>query len=310
MSSKQDQIRTEITSRIVESIKSGSLPPWRKSWVDVNDHNSGSASNVVSKKRYTGINPLILQLAAMNHGFNSKWWGTMKQWNDLGARIKSRPDHVPPGHWATQIVYFSPITKKKIDANGVEKEDKFFFLKTYSVFNIDQVEGDLDHLRAGNARLTQIEIDEKFEAAEKAVAAIPVEIVFGGNRACYVPSTDRIHMPHRNCFSTADQYYGVIGHELVHFSESRLNWDRQTLGYAFGELCAEVGSCFWCAELGLSMEDFDQNCSYLKGWLAAMENDHSYIFKAAAQASKAVNFLLGFSRTEEAVNEMETELVA
>ena len=308
MSSKQDQIRTEITNRIVESIKGGNLPPWRKSWA--NDHNSGSASNVVSKRRYTGINPLILELACMKHGFNSKWWGTMKQWNDLGARIKRRPDHVPPGHWATQIVFFSPIIKKKIDANGIEKEDKFFFLKTYSVFNIDQVEGDLEHLRAGNAPLTQIEIDEKYEAAEKAIAAIPVEIFFGGNQAYYDPMNDRIRMPNRKFFSTADQYYGVIGHELVHFSESRLNWDRKNSGYAMGELIAEIGACFWCAELGLSMENFDQNCSYLKGWLAAMENDHSFIFKAAAQASKAVNFLLSFSRTEEAVTETEPELVA
>jgi antirestriction protein ArdC len=308
MSNKQDQIRSEITNRIVESIKGGSLPPWRKSWS--NDANCGAAANVLSKKRYTGINPLILQLASMKHGFNSKWWGTMKQWNDLGAKIKRRPDDVPPGHWATQIVFFSPIVKKKIDANGTEKEDKFFFLKTYSVFNIDQVEGDLDHLRAGNAPLTQIEIDEKYEAAEQAIAAIPVEIVFGGNRACYVPSTDRIHMPFKHQFSTPDHFYEVCGHELVHFSESRLNWDRKNSGYAMGELIAEIGACFWCAELGLSMENFDQNCSYLKGWLAAMENDSSFIFKAAAQSSKAVTFLLSFSRTEEAISEPEPELVA
>ena len=308
MSNMQNQIRSEITNRIVESIKSGNLPPWRKSWS--NDANCGPGVNVFSKKRYTGINPLILQLASMKHGFNSKWWGTMRQWNDLGARIKRRPEDVPPGQWSTQIIYFSPIIKKKIDANGAEKEDKFFFMKTYSVFNIDQVEGDLDHLRAGNAPLTQVEIDEKYEAAEQAIAAIPVEILYGGNQACYDPTNDRIHMPHRNFFSTPDRFYEVCGHELVHFSESRLNWDRKKLGYAFGELCAEIGACFWCAELGLSMEDFDQNCSYLKGWLAAMENDHSFIFKAAAQASKAVNFLLSFSRTEEAVTEIEPELVA
>jgi antirestriction protein ArdC len=309
MSNQQDQIRTEITNRIVESIKGGNLPPWRKSWA--NDANCGASANVVSRKRYTGINPLILQLAAMNHGFNSKWWGTMKQWNDLGARVKRRPDHVAPGLWSTKILYFSPITKKKIDANGVEKEDKFFFMKTYSVFNIDQVEGDLDHLRAGNAPLTQIEIDGRYQAAEKAIAAIPVEILYGGNQAYYDPTNDRIHMPHRHQFtSSLDRFYETCGHELVHFSERRLNWDRKNSGYAMGELIAEIGACFWCAELGLSMEDFNQNCSYLKGWLAAMENDHSFIFKAAAQSSRAITFLLSFSRTEEAVTETEPELVA
>ena len=54
MSSKQDQIRTEITNRIVESIKGGSLPPWRQSWA--NDANCGASVNVIKKAVFDGVN--------------------------------------------------------------------------------------------------------------------------------------------------------------------------------------------------------------------------------------------------------------
>ena len=49
--------------------------------------------------------------------------------------------------------------------------------------------------------------------------------------------------------------------------------------------------------------------SYLKHWLDGMANDSKFIFKAAAQASKAVDFLLSFSRTTATTSEPVEELV-
>lgn len=301
--SKQDEIRKKITSKIVDAIKSGNLPPWRKPWS--NDGNVGFSLNVVSKRSYSGINPLILECANMRHGFGSKWWGTMKQWNDLGGRIQKRPDHVEPGKWATTIVYWSPVTKKQKDSDGNDKEERFFFMKTYQVFNIDQVDGKhLDHLRAGNAPLTEEQLSQRYELAEQATQVIPAKIRFGGNQAYYTPSEDRIQMPFRHQFESADAYYETLGHELCHWSEDRTKWDRKKEGYAAGELRAEIGACFWCSELGLGMGDFDQSCTYLKGWLEKMEQDPSFIFKTSAQASKAVDYLLSFSRKAEPVEEL------
>jgi len=54
----QNEIRDRITSTIVEALKSGSLPPWRRPWAA--DPNAGFPANVVSKKKYRGINPPAL----------------------------------------------------------------------------------------------------------------------------------------------------------------------------------------------------------------------------------------------------------
>ena len=40
-------------------------------------------ANVVSKRKYRGLNPILLDLASETHGFSSKWWGTFQQWKAM-----------------------------------------------------------------------------------------------------------------------------------------------------------------------------------------------------------------------------------
>ena len=110
--------------------------------------NAGAHANVVSKRSYRGLNPILLDLASQTHSFSSKWWGTFQQWKSLGGRVMPRPDHIPPGKWGTQIVFWSPVNKKVQNENGDLEDDRFFVLRLYTVFNVDQVSG-LDHLKAG-----------------------------------------------------------------------------------------------------------------------------------------------------------------
>jgi len=50
-------------------------------------------------------------------------------------------------------------------------------------------------------------------------------------------------------------------------------------------------------ELGLpTTTNMTNHAAYLKCWLTGMNNDPKFIFRAAAQASKAVEFVMSFSR--------------
>ena len=116
------------------------------------DKNAGFPANVVSKKPYRGINPILLDVASARHNLTSKWWATFNQWKGLGGKVMRRPADVPEGQWGTTIVFWTPVTKTEKDAEGDEKTDRYFVMRSYTVFNVDQVEGDhLDHLRAGHA---------------------------------------------------------------------------------------------------------------------------------------------------------------
>ncbi len=104
----QQQIRQQITERIITAIEQGVLP-WRRPWRM--SPNAGRPMNVVSKKNYNGVNPLLLSIAAMQHGFGSKWWATYQQWQQLGCQVLKRPSNVDPGQWGTNIVFCKPVTK-------------------------------------------------------------------------------------------------------------------------------------------------------------------------------------------------------
>ena len=87
--------------------------PWRRPWTT--SKNTGRPANVVSKRAYTGINPLLLELDAMK-GFSSRYWATFNQWRQLGCGVMKRPDCVQAGQWGTNIVFFKPIEKKTVNA--------------------------------------------------------------------------------------------------------------------------------------------------------------------------------------------------
>jgi antirestriction protein ArdC len=300
----QNAIREQITNTIIEALKSGGLPPWRRPWAA--DPAAGFPCNVVSQKRYRGINPLLLQIAAMRHGLTSKWWGTFNQWKALGGRVMRRPNDVPPGEWGTGIIFWSKVTKVEEDDDGEEEEKDIFFLRQYTVFNVDQVEGShLDHLRVGHS-ITNANPVDTYEEADRVIEATEADIRYGGNAAFYNRTHDYIQVPLREQF-TAGEYYESVFHELCHWSEApgRLNWNRSGEGYAMGELIAEIGSCYLASELGIQNAETVPNnhVSYLETWLKAMAGDHRFIFQASSQASKAADFILSFSRASQPADE-------
>lgn len=287
----QDQIRHRITDQIVAALKSGGTAiPWRRPWSNL--ENTGMPANVVSRRCYSGINPLLLQMVAQGRGYASRYWATFNQWRSLGLCVKKRPDDVAPGQWGTRIVYCSPVTKVKKADDGHEKEERFFLLREYVVFNAEQVAGDGIECFLARPREQATFVD--YEPAQRAIDAVGADIRYGGNRAFYSRDGDFIQIPPRESFEGAHEWYATHLHELAHFAEPRLNWQGS---YALNELVAEIAACYLCAELGIPQsDDLSNHHSYLAYWLQELEQDHRAIFRASQQASKATDYLLSFSR--------------
>lgn len=289
----QAEIQKQITDRIIEGLKKG-VVPWKKPWR--RDQNAGAPANVISRRSYSGINTILLDLVAMSRGYASRYWGTYQQWADLGAQVRKRPDDVKAGQWGTQVVFYRQLKKTKVE-NGEEKIESFPLLRTYTVFNIDQVDGEsVDHLRASQ-EAPPLRDDADYRAAREAIELTGADIRYGGDRAFYFVPEDYIQLPPAIVFDSLPDFYGAAFHELTHWSESRLGWKGS---YAMGELIAEISACYIAAELGIpGSDDVTNHVAYLDSWLKSLERDPKAIFKAASQASKAANFILGFSRVEE-----------
>jgi antirestriction protein ArdC len=299
----QAEIRESITADLIALLKKGTKP-WQRPWSS-DPACCGLPRSISTGRAYSGINVLILEAAAMARNFQSKTWGTYQAFAKAGGQVRRRPAEYKPGTWGVQIVYYSAVERAKKDANGDETIERFPLLRTYTVFNLDQVDGAaLDHLRPGRADAAEVTPD--YQYAEQVFQATQAEVRFGGDRAFYRrPSGgefphhtggDYIQMPERSRFFTPADFMTTLLHEGIHWTECRRQWKGS---YSMGEAIAEIGACYLAGNLGLPIgEHLESHAAYLACWLKELESDNKAIFKAAAQASKAADLILSYSRQE------------
>ena len=291
----QTEIRQSITNKIIDALKNGTIP-WRKPWTGA--EGPRTPTNFLTKRRYSGINIPILWLQGQEKGYDVDFWATFNQWKSAGASVKK-------GEKATQVVFFKPIKRTVTDANGDEKLESFPLLRTFSVFNVAQVSGAVVEPYLDRPARTGV-VREQREEFDRVVAATGAEIRFAGSKAAYyrLPA-DFIQMPHEDRFESFPSFAETLAHELSHWSEHRLNW---TGSYAEGELRAEMAAVFTMAALDIpDSNNLENHAAYVGSWLEALQNDHKFLFRAAAAASKSTDFILSFSRPQETVDsEAET----
>ena len=297
----QTEIRRQVTQQIVAALERNLLP-WRRPWrATAGGSQPGRHSNVASRKAYRGVNPLLLELHAMQHGLTSRWWGTFPMWKSLGCDVKKRPPNVEEGCWGCRVVFWKPLTGTVTDdtSGDEEEEERRFVLKTFVVFSADQVEG-AEAFRVHDDGQPAVEPD--FAPAEELMAATGAEIRYGGDRAYYSRGGDFIVLPPKATFDPPGAFWETACHELAHWAEARTGWDDRKQGYALGELVAEITSCYVGQELGVPQgESLGNHVAYLKNWLEALRNDRNCVFKAAKQASKVTDYLLNFVKKPEPV---------
>lgn len=300
----QSAIREDVTNRVVAALQSGAVPFWRQTWTK--SENSGTPTSAVSGKPYRGINRILLSLL----GHESKWFATYAGWRSLGGQVRR-------GERGVTAILYKPVTKKKVNDDGEEEQSSFAFMKTFSLFHISQVDGDLSRFRDTKKPDSEPTFVD-YGPAEDVFAATGADVRFGGGRAFYSPSGDFIQMPPKSAFQQAHEYYGVLAHETVHWSghESRLNRLKRFArfgdeSYAVEELVAELGAAFLVNEIGLPQSDDLSNVvNYVSHWVRILQRNHTAIFSVAASSSAAVDHILEYSRPqEESVDESQEAMV-
>lgn len=286
-----------VTDAIVSKLESG-VSPWAPSWASAKISRPLRSCGVP----YSGVNVLILWLSAMESGFSSPYWLTYKQAEKLGAQVRK-------GSKGVRVVYYGTFEKCETDSSGESVAKKIPFLKSYCVFNAEQIDGLPSHFFPVADSL-KVNPGERVKAVDEWAAATGAKITEAGSRACYNRAADTVNVPPFAQFESPEAFASVLAHELVHWSghESRLNREfGKRFGdsaYALEELVAELGAAFCMADLGLSVVPRDDHASYLAGWLAILRADKRAIFTAASAASAAAGFLGSFSG---AINSEESE---
>ena len=85
-------IQQEITDKLIEALENG-VKPWERPW-----DQTGLAilpTNFKTGKAYSGMNLLLLWLAADKNNYSSEMWLTFKQAKELGGQVRKGEKALP-----------------------------------------------------------------------------------------------------------------------------------------------------------------------------------------------------------------------
>lgn len=284
---KADAATQKIADAIIAALENGTAP-WRKPWTG----GGFIPTSVATGKMYEGTNILVLWAAQERNGWTDNRWLTYKQAEKLGGNIKR-------GEKATSIIHWTPKFKDVNQPDGTtEKVFVYTPPKIINVFNVEQAEGiDLPPLVKGEP----VPVSQAEQTLLDTYKDRPEIFYKSQDSAYYTPTTDTIHLPLREQFGAEQDIFETLVHELAHSTGHSKRVNRTALLDNYGthkasrgeeELIAEISVALVAARLGVEI-DFGNVASYAKSWLGALKNDPQMIIKAAKQAQKAVDHMLG-----------------
>ncbi|HIB1403092.1 TPA: ArdC-like ssDNA-binding domain-containing protein, partial [Salmonella enterica subsp. enterica serovar Muenchen] len=100
-----------VTDRIIAALEQGTAP-WRRPWRCVGTGDPGGLpSNALTGRCYSGVNVLLLWLAAEEGGYTSDRWLTYRQAQEAGGQVRKRES-------CSLAVIYKDWTKPAEDEHG------------------------------------------------------------------------------------------------------------------------------------------------------------------------------------------------
>lgn len=270
-----------VTERILKELEKG-LIPWRKPWINIRLQTG--AYNRITRKPYSLMNQMLLGLEGE--------YATYKQWNALGGTLKENA--------RSEIVVFWKLQDLKEEKeNGEIEEKQIPLLRYYRVFHISQIEGveplpkpeisKAEGIESGDHLIKQYSERENIEIIEKII-----------NQAYYNPRRDQIVIPEKGQFTSVNEFYSTVFHEMVHSTGHACRLNRDTMGkssfgssnYSKEELVAEIGSAMLMNIVGIETKSTLKNsAAYIQSWITHLKEDVKLIVAASGKAEKAVKYI-------------------
>ena len=311
----QDDYHREFSGTLKEQIAQG-VAPWQKPW---KPGERRLPKNIQTDKPYRGGNSVYLSVTQTAKGYSDNRWATYKQIKDMGGQVRK-------GEKATHVLFYKfdderkeqqpgAVDKPATSPDGPAERERTRppMVRCYAVFNVEQADG-LQLERRDEDRDNEPEW-KAHQTAKRVIQESGVSVRHErGDRAYYNLQTDRVTLPEREQFATANGYYQTALHELGHATGHPARMDRDTLKsgvgsfgsteYAREELRAEMSAMMTGERVGVG-HDGSRGAAYVEGWLKALEDDPKEIYKAAADAQRISDYLMRPIREREQATEQQ-----
>ena len=248
-----DELIEHVTNDLIAAIENGA-DTWQMPWHTIA---TNAQPRSIDDRPYRRLNAVVLALTAATNGWPSGTWATYRGWQRHGAQVRR-------GERATHVLLWKPArpaterddsTNEPDDTGTSTAARGRLVSRVFAVFAAEQVDGADSTL---TDRDEPRDTPERIAAADTYFASIGADVITGGNRACYIPADDRIHVPHLSQFEQPALYYSTTCHEHVHWTAHPSRLARDLTGrfgddaYAIEELIAELGAAFWCAQSAIA----------------------------------------------------------
>jgi antirestriction protein ArdC len=290
--------------------------PWRREW---DAAAGGHHVNLLSGRRYRGANPVLLTLGLHLRGSALPYWCGFAEAKALGIfpRKGSKAVHVlrPQVHHQgeSRLVEAAsgegsgPGAAGEATAGGdaAPAARSWVSYRPVALFNAADLEGEaLEGLIQKRRQAEGLAVKpepERLAAAEAVLSRWPVQVRFGGDRACYLSGPDRIQLPERAAFHSAGALYSTWAHEAVHSSGHSSRLARDLSGgmgeagdggraYAREELVAELGAVLLGdrLEIGSAMAN---HAAYLGHWMELLKESPRVLLQVLGDARRAADLI-------------------
>lgn len=290
----------EITDFFLAKLEAG-VRPWVRPWsTSFTEDRPLRATG----EPYHGMNFFWLDLTRHSHGYESPYWMTYKQAEELGGQVRKGERSQIAIFYKTGQTKGSNTPADEFDPSNPDHEagHTYRMLRYYPVFNASQIDGLPDRFYPKPIAET-VHPSEHREKIDAYFGNIPAIVRHGGDRAYFSISTDHVQMPHASAFNTYEDYASTLSHELTHWTGGKTRLDR-TFGkrfadpkYQFEELVAEMGSHQVTRRLGLPDFIHDREASYIASWIRGLKDEKTAILAAAAKAYQAFEYLEAFQNS-------------
>lgn len=266
-----------VTQQLFDIInQQGSLLTWQKRWKS----NGCNKLPIGSNGLYHGANLFLLLCAQCKTGFNSNQWLTFNQINKQDGRVKKGSK--------SHTVYFWKIKEVEEEQDGKKVTKQVPIFKTYLVFNLEQTT-----LAPTSYPTPEFQVS----IIDALINRLGVTVSHFGNSAYYDSLNDVIVLPSPDRFTSKENYYATLLHELTHFTAGKNRVPRKCFNEyhndvkarAEEELIAEIGSVLLAAHYGLKGE-LENHASYIQSWKTHL--DEKQVMNATNKAAKAFEWLI------------------
>lgn len=293
-----EESRRETVDQIIKMIERGGLD-WHDEWTmeGFTTTDVWQPHNPITGTYYRGMNLTKLALATISRGTADNRFCTAYQAQKMGWTVRDDATPYVIEKWK------SHVWATENDEGERELHRKPVLMSFFYVYSFADIDG-APAMPKEDDRPTRKreEIDDMLDALKATSRCLVKEKV--GNRAFYSPALDEVTIPRRDQFTSMQAALRTLLHEMGHSTSHKDACNRPLGGrfgsssYAFEELVAELTALFAASYLcvDLPKEDDDehkrQHAAYLESWLHSLNDDPDYLYRAAARAANACDYII------------------